>query len=71
MPEIWLKYGSTDIALDINFGNLLAEVSTDLPLVSDEDITTKLSDIPMKQYVDCCSIKKSQCERLPRSFCMS
>jgi hypothetical protein len=47
MPEIWLKYGPTDIALDINFGNLLAEVSPDLPLLSDEDITTKLSDIPM------------------------
>jgi hypothetical protein len=47
MPEIWLKYGPTDIALDITFGNLLAEVSPDLPLLSDEDITTKLSDIPM------------------------
>lgn len=47
MPEIWLKYGPTHVALDINFENLLAEVSPDLPIMSDEDIAAKLRDIPM------------------------
>jgi hypothetical protein len=47
MPEIWLKYGLTDIALDVKFGNLLAEVSPDLTATSEEDIAATLGDMPM------------------------
>jgi len=60
MPEIWLKYGPTDIALDINFGNLLAEVSPDLPLLSDDDITTKLNDIPMSNNMLIVALSRSK-----------
>ena len=47
MPEIWLKYGLTDIALDIKFGNLLAEVSSELTATSEEEIAATLEDMPM------------------------
>jgi hypothetical protein len=60
MPEIWLKYGPTDIALDISFGNLLEEVSADLPLLSDEDITIKLSDIPMSSNILILALSRSK-----------
>jgi hypothetical protein len=60
MPEIWLKYGPTDIALDISFGNLLAEIFPDLPLLSDEDITTKLSDIPMSSNMLIVALSRSK-----------
>jgi hypothetical protein len=60
MPEIWLKYGPTDIALDINFGNLQAEVSPDLLLLSDEDIATKLSEIPMSNNTLILALSRSK-----------
>jgi hypothetical protein len=60
MPEIWLKYGPTDIALDIKFGNLLAEVSPDLPLISDEDIRATLGDMPMSNNMLILALSRSK-----------
>jgi len=60
MPEIWLKYGRTDIALNVDLGNLLAEVSPDLPLMSDGDITAKLRDIPMSNNMLILSLSSSK-----------
>ncbi|MGC1931854.1 MAG: hypothetical protein WA667_23030 [Candidatus Nitrosopolaris sp.] len=60
MPEIWLKYGPTDIALDIKFGNLLAEVSPDFPLMSDEDITATLRDMPMSNNMLILALSRSK-----------
>ena len=45
MPEIWLKYGTTDIVLDIKFENLLKHVSSDYPLLTDDDIKSALQDV--------------------------
>ncbi|HEX2230659.1 MAG TPA: hypothetical protein VHG34_00570, partial [Nitrososphaeraceae archaeon] len=45
MPEIWLKYGSTDIVLDIKFENLLKHVSSDYPLLTDDEIKSALKDV--------------------------
>ena len=45
MPEIWFKYGTTDIVLDIKFENLLKHVSSDYPLLTDDEIKLALKDI--------------------------
>ena len=45
MPEIWLKYGTTDIVLDIKFENLLKHVSSDYPLLTDDEIKSALKDV--------------------------
>jgi hypothetical protein len=60
MPEIWLNYGTADIALDIKFGNLLAQVSPDLPLLSDEEIAATLSNIPMSNNMLILALSRSK-----------
>jgi hypothetical protein len=60
MPEIWLNYGQTDIPLDIKFENLLAQVSPDLPLLSDDDITATLSSIPMSNNMLLIALSRSK-----------
>src|SRR5437660_12153352 len=60
MPEIWLNYGTADIALDIKFGNLLAQVSPDLPLLSDEEIAATLSNIPMSNNILILALSRSK-----------
>ena len=60
MPEIWLNYGTTDIPLDIKFGNLLAQVSPDLPILSDEDIAASLSSIPMSNNMLILALSRSK-----------
>jgi hypothetical protein len=49
MPELWLRYGTTDIPLDIRFENLnknIVPASTQLP---DEQVKDKLQEIPLKE----------------------
>ncbi|MGA9152929.1 MAG: hypothetical protein WBZ36_20320 [Candidatus Nitrosopolaris sp.] len=60
MPEIWLKYGLTDIALDIKFGNLLAEVSSELTATSEEDIAATLGDMPMSNNMLIFALSRSK-----------
>ena len=60
MPEIWLKYGTTDVALDIKFGNLLAQVSPDIPLMSDEDIAATLGNVAMSNNMLILPLSKSK-----------
>ena len=60
MPEIWLKYGLTDIALDIKFGNLLAEVSPELTATSEEDIAATLGDMPMSNNMLIFALSRSK-----------
>ncbi len=45
MPEIWLKYGGTHIVLDIRFENLLKHFSSNLDLLVDEEIKSKLGGV--------------------------
>lgn len=48
MPEIWLKYGSTDVVLDIRFENLANQISPGFQVLSEEKIKTALaSSIPL------------------------
>lgn len=46
MPEIWLRYGTTDVALDIKFENLLNHVSSNSShLLSENEIKSTISGI--------------------------
>ena len=45
MPEIWLKYGSTEVVLDIKAENLLDYVTEEIEQVSDEQLNSKLDTI--------------------------
>lgn len=47
MPEIWLRYGTTDVVLDIRFENLASQVSCSFPLLPDEQVKTALEGVPV------------------------
>ena len=49
MPEIWLKYGGTHIVLDIKFENLLKHISSNLDLLTDEQVRAKLSGVALME----------------------
>lgn len=48
MPEIWLRYGTTDIALDIRFENLHKEITPQVFPLQEDQINYKLQDVPVK-----------------------
>jgi hypothetical protein len=48
MPEIWLRYGTTDIALDIRFENLYKEITPQVFPLQEDQINYKLQDVPVK-----------------------
>lgn len=47
MPEIWLKYGGTDVVLDIRFENLSSQVSSGLQALPDEQAKAALDGVPV------------------------
>jgi hypothetical protein len=47
MPEIWLKYGSTDVVLDIRFENLASQVSSSLQALPDEQVKAGIDAVPV------------------------
>jgi len=47
MPEIWLKYGSTDVVLDIRFENLSSQVSSGLQALPEEQVKSALDGVPV------------------------
>jgi hypothetical protein len=47
MPEIWLKYGNTQVALDIKLENLQAEISPNIQDIPEAEIIKELSTIPL------------------------
>lgn len=49
MPEIWLKYGGTHVVLDIKFENLLKHISSNLDLLTDEQVRAKLSGVALME----------------------
>ena len=44
MPEIWLKYGTTDAVLNIRLENLLYHISSTFPIMSDDEIRLTLNN---------------------------
>jgi hypothetical protein len=49
MPEIWLRYGTTDVVLDIKFENIANQISSmfQVPLEQEDVKTTITSSIPL------------------------
>jgi hypothetical protein len=47
MPEIWLRYGTTDVVLDIRFENLANQISANFQALSDEEIRTAIAGAPI------------------------
>lgn len=47
MPEIWLRYGSTDVVLDIKFENLSSQISSSFTSMNDEQITAVVESVPL------------------------
>lgn len=50
MPEIWLRYGTTDVVLDIKYENLLKHISSNFQLLTDDEIRLYLSDIVLNEH---------------------
>jgi len=48
MPEIWLKYGSTEVVLDIKAENLLDYVTEEIEHMGEEQVNAKLDAITVK-----------------------
>src|SRR3712207_4889212 len=48
MPEIWLRYGTTDVVLDIKFENLASQISSTFQMPLEQDLkTTITSRVPL------------------------
>jgi hypothetical protein len=47
MPEIWLRYGTTDVVLDIRFENLANQISAGFPALPVEEIKAAIAGVPL------------------------
>ena len=47
MPEIWLRYGSTDVVLDIRFENLANQISANFSVMPDEQLNAAVAGVPL------------------------
>ena len=48
MPEIWLRYGTTDVVLDIKFENLASQISSTFQMPLELDLKTAItSGVPL------------------------
>src|SRR5919201_1655442 len=48
MPEIWLRYGTTDVVLDIRFENLANQISSTFQMLPDQEVKTAItSSVPL------------------------
>jgi hypothetical protein len=48
MPEIWLRYGTTDVVLDIKFENIANQISSTFQVLLEQDIKTAIiSNVPL------------------------
>jgi hypothetical protein len=47
MPEIWLRYGTTDVVLDIRFENLANQISANFQAMPDEAVSAAVAGVPL------------------------
>jgi hypothetical protein len=47
MPEIWLRYGTTDVVLDIRFENLANQISAGFPVLPEEEVKSAVAGVPL------------------------
>ena len=43
MPEIWLRYGTTDVVLDIKFENIANQISSTFQAPLEQDVKTAIT----------------------------
>lgn len=60
MPEIWLKYGSTEVVLDIKAENLLDYVTEEIEHLGEEQISATLDTINVKNDTQIVVLDTSQ-----------
>jgi hypothetical protein len=47
MPEIWLRYGTTDVVLDIRFENLANQISAGFQALPEEKVKAAVAGVPL------------------------
>lgn len=47
MPEIWLRYGTTDVVLDIKFENLASQISAGFQLLPEDQVRATVAGVPL------------------------
>ena len=47
MPEIWLRYGTTDVVLDIRFENLANQISSSFQALAEEEVKAAIGGVPV------------------------
>ena len=68
MPEIWLNYGSTEVALDVKAENLEEKIDVEGKTLSDSEIELKLKSLDISKPTEFVvlnmseSVKKKYCQ---------
>ncbi|HEY7733266.1 MAG TPA: hypothetical protein VIB07_00570 [Nitrososphaera sp.] len=47
MPEIWLRYGTTEVVLDIKFENLASQISSSFQTLPEEEARAAITSVPL------------------------
>lgn len=47
MPEIWLRYGTTDVVLDIKFDNLASQISANFQNLPEDQVRAAIDGVPL------------------------
>lgn len=68
MPEIWLQYGKTDVALDIRFENLYKEITPTFTPLQEDQFGSKLQDVPLNENSLVIVLSSSQATQQVLSF---
>jgi len=60
MPEIWLRYGTTDVVLDIKFENLASNITSSFRPLPEEEIMATLGSVPLTDNMLLVSLSPSK-----------
>jgi len=68
MPEIWLNYGSTEVALDIKAENLEEKIDVEGKTLSDSEIESKLGTKDISKPTEFVVLNTSESVRKSQSI---
>ncbi len=60
MPEIWLRYGMTDVVLDIKFENLASHIASTFQPLPEEEIIAAFASVPLTDNMLLVSLSPSK-----------
>jgi len=60
MPEIWLRYGSTDVVLDIKFENLSSQISSNFQALPEDQVRAAVGSAPVTDNMLVLSLSSSK-----------